>query len=179
MRTVLFFTVLLFAITACQKDEGALAPTGTDELSFRTATRPFSGNLVDYVVWFAYPSPVCAPNEMAYLKSEGGGNALHMGKIEEINFNCCYPPFYLDVYGSSPLSNGSTTLIAANGDEVYYTWEGTLDWWEDPATFEGTFTITGGTGRFSGATGGGIVTGTTDKDDPWYTYTRFEGEITY
>lgn len=48
---------------------------------------------------------------------------------------------------------GSVTLTAANGDELRFDYVGRLD----PATGRGTgtFTLTGGTGRFAGATGSG------------------------
>ena len=48
-------------------------------------------------------------------------------------------------------SNGNLTMVAANGDELYLEYEDTTTELSFPIL------IAGGTGRFSGATGGGTV----------------------
>ncbi|HUZ16539.1 MAG TPA: hypothetical protein VMU72_10260 [Gaiellaceae bacterium] len=64
-------------------------------------------------------------------------------------------------------ATGTGTITAANGDKLYQSETGTVC--EVGAstptashTFTGTYTNTGGTGRFAGATGGGTVTGGDD-----------------
>jgi hypothetical protein len=55
---------------------------------------------------------------------------------------------------------GSMSFTAANGDQLFGGFEGT---WTDippaPTTFQGTFWITGGTGRFEGSTAAGAYSG--------------------
>jgi hypothetical protein len=54
----------------------------------------------------------------------------------------------------------STTMTAADGDLLFLDIEGT----EGADGFSGTYTITGGTGRFEGATGSGSNTATSNPD---------------
>ena len=60
--------------------------------------------------------------------------------------------------------SGSVTITAANGDKVSFDYVGLLD----ALTGEGfgTFTFTGGTGRFAGATGGGTFNALIDLSVP-------------
>ncbi|MEP6762500.1 MAG: hypothetical protein ABJA93_14190 [Sporichthyaceae bacterium] len=63
--------------------------------------------------------------------------------------------------GVISLRDGRVTLVAANGDELHWTYSGTgtpPDASGD-VVLSGTFVITGGTGRFSSATGGGSFEG--------------------
>lgn len=86
------------------------------------------------------------------------GHLTQMGAITASAFVCQK----LDPNGLS--FNGQFTYTAANGDTVSGTFFGKL------VPVSGTlyqvqgeqFTITGGTGRFAGASGGGIVVGTVD-----------------
>jgi hypothetical protein len=61
----------------------------------------------------------------------------------------------------APLSTASNTTVytAANGDQLFVSWTGTASG-SPNATFSGPETITGGTGRFAGATGSTWLSGT-------------------
>jgi hypothetical protein len=93
------------------------------------------------------------------LAIPGTGTVSHMGKVSVAG-----PSFVNVVTGAQ---TGAFTLTAANGDQLYLRYSGpskgagTL---EDPASFEGTWVVTGGTGRFDGASGGGTYTGTAAGD---------------
>ncbi len=91
----------------------------------------------------------------------GGGNATHLGKFTTrmefcMNFDDTVPEFaeYWAVDG---------VFIAANRDELYFTVSGQVMMYPpgfDPfyvAYFDDPFTFTGGTGRFEGASGGGMT----------------------
>ena len=80
----------------------------------------------------------------------GGGPVTHMGKTTQTGTLTLDP--VPDDDGNFP-GYGSVTITAANGDTLSFDYEGLLD----PITGEGwgTFTFTGGTGRFAHATGGG------------------------
>lgn len=64
--------------------------------------------------------------------------------------------------GETDIADGKMKLVAANGDEVWMTYTGYAPP-VDPATglvvVEVDYTISGGTGRFAGASGGGEMTG--------------------
>jgi hypothetical protein len=71
---------------------------------------------------------------------------------------------HIGKYSGSAEVFGKAILIAANGDELYWTEEIVPDP-SDPFTFTMSCTITGGTGRFEGASGSfGPVTVTVDVD---------------
>ena len=87
-----------------------------------------------------------------YITVEGQGNVSHMGLTSAFTDNQV-----------ANLITGSTTatytLTAPNGDTVVLemSFQGT----QVPGgfTFDGDYTVTGGTGRFYGATGGGVLAG--------------------
>jgi hypothetical protein len=78
--------------------------------------------------------------------SVGIGTATHLGRFTLYRSGTFYDPV-----GSVLQFDGRATLVAANGDELYSSIEGTLD----SATGTGrlTYEWTGGSGRFEHATG--------------------------
>lgn len=82
---------------------------------------------------------------------DSSGKAAHLGRITEYGtyqFIGSAGPglFYLE---------GEGTQVAANGDTLSFTFDEIVDFTTVPFTAAGCFTVTGGTGRFEGATGGG------------------------
>jgi hypothetical protein len=106
-------------------------------------TRPFKGRVT--ATWDNIFNGLFAPP----ANFTGGGLVTHMGNTTQAGWLVLEPP---DADGLFP-GYGSVTITAANGDEVTFDYVGLLN----PVTGEGigTFIITGGTGRFAGATGGG------------------------
>ena len=79
-------------------------------------------------------------------------------------------------------ASGTGTITAANGDALYQAESGTVcevgpTGTNVPHTFTGTFTDTGGTGRFATATGGGTVSG--GDDGSGNSYYQESGSISY
>jgi hypothetical protein len=105
--------------------------------------RPFHGRVT--AVWDNIFDGLFAPP----ANFEGGGPVTHMGNTTQTGTLYLEP---LDENGLFP-GYGSVTIVAANGDAVSFDYEGELN----GVTGEGigTFTFTGGTGRFAGATGQG------------------------
>jgi hypothetical protein len=93
-----------------------------------------------------------------------------LGKVTAVWHDCINPQGVFDPSGPnsfsfSSLGAGATglVLIAANGDSVFVTYSGILTAQpSNPHRITGQFTITGGTGRFVGATGGGSLAGYED-----------------
>jgi len=61
---------------------------------------------------------------------------------------------------TGPNASNTTIYTAANGDQLFVTWTGTGTANGPNNTFSGPETITGGTGRFAGASGSTWVSGT-------------------
>ena len=95
--------------------------------------------------------PVPAGEEQPVATFAGEANATHLGKVTQFGDLVLFSnPL---ATGSAP-GGGSVTLIAANGDEVYFDYDGVLFiTGATSALGVGDLTITGGTGRFANATG--------------------------
>ena len=93
--------------------------------------------------------------------SDATGTASHLGRTV-LDGAHCTPEMGVDTIA------GEITLIAANGDKVYLDYAG-VNGPPDPVTLilisEVDYVITGGTGRFAGASGSGDMTA----------YVRFDG----
>ena len=90
------------------------------------------------------------------LDISGTGQATHMGRTE------IQGPSQVDVILRE--QTGTSTLTAANGDTLEIAFEGTVVFESPdptgPVSFEGTWEVTGGTGRFEDSVGGGTYSGT-------------------
>lgn len=122
----------------------ALAVLIVPSLAF-AAERPFkatwSGN--------AHLSPTDDPTVLRNDET-GEGNATHLGNFQWASVE--YADF--DVVPGGVAVTGEFVMTAANGDEVHGTYT-TVGLFADATTLviHGTLTVTGGTGRFVGATG--------------------------
>lgn len=92
----------------------------------------------------------------------GGGPVTHMGDTIQCGTLTLAPP---DAHGMA-LGSGSVTIVAANGDAVHFDYDGVLN----TATGEGvgSFTFTGGTGRFADVSGHGTFVAEIDLSLPSY-----------
>jgi hypothetical protein len=110
------------------------------------------------------------PNMTIYIQGDGTGNATHLGR-----FTVRYD-VVLNLLTS--VGSGSATFIAANGDQLFTQNYGTVTPTGNPDENQiaETYTITGGTGRFEGASGqfGGIRLVNTAIGISWGS---FDGEI--
>ena len=131
-----------------------------------------------------FTAPDCPEWAHWRYSSAGEGHMSHLGKVEYSLTQCTMP-------GPLTTSEGTITLVAANGDELWLEHTmlgqmvGTMDQPEG-FLFEGEWTAVGGTGRFTHASGSGDLHGTgniygiVDPDvPPWLMQTNFEGDITY
>ncbi len=87
------------------------------------------------------------------LQISGGGYATHLGATTDQQSHC-------QNFATGTFSNGQYTFTAANGDTIFGTYSGQLVPAGNAFVIDGQFTITGGTGRFVGATGDGSASGT-------------------
>jgi hypothetical protein len=100
------------------------------------------------------------------------GEATFLGRfIENIDYLFSYDLVHFAGVG---------TFTAANGDEVYFTFEGTIPGYVNgvfPLPFTATFVIAGGTGKFADVTGKGNLNGI-DYGGGSFAFT-FDGVIDY
>jgi hypothetical protein len=121
---------------------------------------------------FCGPNPAKLKNVQdgySHLREFRNGNATHLGKFTTKIIFCMDvsevlptddTPGQLTEGESIPYENGIGTFTAANGDKLYFTSSGAVLPSSHPDydfEFQDPFTITGGTGRFEGATGSGMT----------------------
>jgi hypothetical protein len=93
------------------------------------------------------------------------GNAIHLGEIIRQQSTFQHVSCNLSVAAGQLTASITGQLAASNGDLIYYTGNDVIDVSNflagngQPGTIQGTWTITGGTGRFTGATGSFTVNG--------------------
>ena len=96
---------------------------------------------------------------------ESMGNATHLGDFTRTEYV---------FFGPRGAISGTVVFTAANGDQLSADFSGAFT---SPTTAEGTYTFTGGTGRFRDATGTASFTAITP--DGIHLDVSFEGSISY
>jgi hypothetical protein len=116
-------------------------------------TTPFRASIPITFASAAVPSP-CS---LVRVDVHGLGNATHLGRFESAEWYHCFDP-------ARPLefTDGRYTFTAADGSTIHGSYFGRFLPTSDPSvlSIDGRWTIAGGTGRFRGASGGGVATGT-------------------
>ena len=135
--------------------------------------RPFKGSMSGSIS-FA-PDKTCAT--LLRTDSQATGNVSHLGRATMTSAHC--------TPGAGWIEGGDLILVAANGDRVFITYEGAAP----PPNADGIivadidFIITGGDGRFEGASGGGDMTGLIVfeglSDPEWAASWNWSGTIGY
>jgi hypothetical protein len=149
MRRVLL--LLCLSAAACS-DGAATSPTtpsgaapGTSALSHGTAL-PFEGSFAIDTRGSTDCPPTCPPTTL-YVRGTVEGTASHLGRFTAVMENV--------VALATGSATGTFTLTSADGDRLLATTVGHEESFQPPnlSTVVGTATITGGTGRFDGASG--------------------------
>ncbi len=101
-------------------------------------------------------APACNGEYPVPISLVGTGHATHMGLFSETQTHCLS-------LATGEFSLGQFIINGANGETVSGTYSGLLVFTSPTtASIQGVVRITGGTGKFAGATGGGNVSGTLD-----------------
>ncbi len=133
---------LIPLLLACFAVVPILAPTSVsarDQVPFKAAFT------TEVEIEFIYP--------FFYISVTGQGNASHLGATSAVTDNQV-------VNVETGSATATYTLTGANGDTVVLEMIFQTTFLPNNAvTFEGTYTVTGGTGRFYGATGSGDLAG--------------------
>lgn len=141
---------------------GLLALMGVAGLILRASaddSLPFKGRAFE-VVTSATPTP-----DGLLVTAVGGGEATYLGRFTREATVLIRADGTLD---------GTVTFTAANGDQLFADIDGAPT---PPPTLAGTYTFTGGTGRFEGASGSASFEGFTT--DFIHVALTFEGTIEF
>ena len=124
----------------------ALAVLGLTGITTAGEQVPFKGRLEGVVTITPVPN---GPPTLVDVLVTATGNATHLGKF------ALTVPHRVDRSTMPPSATGFYHFTAANGDKVYAEFTGIASPTATPGVLyiEETATITGGTGRFAGATG--------------------------
>jgi len=152
-------------------------------------TVPFEANFTGEYIAIYHPGDDEFSCEELYncrVIVEAMGTAKHLGKFTTSFDFCACGPDDPDIEGLDfQYEGGESCFIAANGDKLYLTTEGSsvvvgrlpehpeyvTSYWKDK------FEITGGTGRFKDATGSGTTDDYNSSLDP-YSHHHWTGTIT-
>lgn len=144
---------------------------GSSGLAVRATEVPFKGRLDGDFTF----EPEPAPSTFAVVKfTSVGGQATHLGQFS------IDAPHRVNLATLPAEAAGTFRLTAADGDTLTATFSGLGTPAATPGVFSivETATITGGTGRFTGATGNFVVERSVDLD-ALFTTGSFDGVITY
>ena len=128
-----------------------LAATATAD----SGTRPLKGSFEGDVTFNLVGQGICPPSSLFFggirSDSDATGKLTHLGRTSLTSMHC--------TPAGEAVTGGELELVAANGDKVYGTYSGSAPF-PIPGVTEYVeadidFVITGGSGRFEGATGGG------------------------
>jgi len=166
--TFIAFSVLLLAACQTSSDE-MVTPGATSSIAQRSnQPRAFQANLTGTVDFNSVPTPCHEFVPVAAFDYNVSGNATHLGNLNAslsiINHDECD----LDLDAATLTTVVSGALVAANGDLITYTGLDVINVFNlltesgpnGPIT--GTWTITGGTGRFEDASGSFTISGLVD-----------------
>jgi len=187
--TIIILSVLLFA--ACSKNPDQLTTNGDENVlqSVQGAqvTREFRGQFQSSIDPDPSIPPTPCTGDFPGLANPGHflhGNAIHLGEViwqqsrlQDITCNLSFATMQLTTHISGQFA-------AANGDLIYYTGDDVFDVTNlvlqtgTTGTLQGVWTITGGTGRFAGATGSFTINGTASFVTFTFNFTA-AGTITY
>ncbi len=117
-------------------------------------TTPFKSNITAQASIAETPEP-----GVLTLTAFGAGYASHLGKV---TLSTTETLDFVTSPGGLVIRDGRMVMVAANGDELRWAYEGigSLPDAQGISELTGTFVITGGTGRFTDATGSGTFLGT-------------------
>ena len=156
--SILPLALVAVLFVACDQPRSTVTGPDAAYQAQRSSTAhevPFKTSSYFSQVIAVVPEPGCNATGEARRYLEGEGSATHLGRYT-VELSFC-------ARAGGILADGLGTFVAANGDLLHFTFEGT-------STFAPPFTVnftsysvfTGGTGRFDGASGRAVVTGAID-----------------
>jgi hypothetical protein len=155
MRTLKAIVTPALVVLAVACENGTPNLAGPEVLLSKAAASkmvPFKGTLT----YQSTPAPVdrCGPGEIGASLTKVG-NATHLGRFTVASSQCFDP-------ATRAITKGEAIFTAANGDQLFARHSGRVTGSPPVLAFEIDYTVTGGTGRFAGASGSIRATGHRD-----------------
>ena len=186
MKNLSLIALFVMLLASCQQGDDLATPNASSKIAQRAQqqTRPFEATFSGALNPNSAPT-VCSGDlqPLALLDYFISGNATHLGllgassNLHHVNCDLSFATALLTTAVSGQ-------LVAANGDVIYYTGDDVVNVFNlltasgTTGTIEGTWTITGGTGRFEDASGSFTINGTVDFTTFGFS-AEAEGTITY
>jgi hypothetical protein len=173
MKKIKIIALAITLLTACTKENNEIT-TGpaeqtvtTTSMSKQRPTRPFSINVYTMIDTDPSISPTPCTGDLPGLANPGHfihGTGSHIGNLDP---SSRLQDVTCDLNATTALLTTSIAgqFAAANGDLIYFTGDDVINVYNllyssgTSGEITGTWTITGGTGRFTGATGSLEITG--------------------
>ena len=167
MKKILTIALAIIVISACNKSANEINPVSkTTSAEKQAQTRPFEVNLYSTADANSPLTP-CSGDLPGF--AIGGlnlyGTATHMGLIDPAQSTLQHTSCDLSFATALLTNTVEGHIAAANGDLIFYTGNDTINVFnlltgaDSLGTIRGVWTITGGEGRFAGATGSLTVNG--------------------
>jgi hypothetical protein len=191
LQKIFFWMAVISLVAACNKTEEYAEDEDLQLKSMQTTevTVPFYANFIGDYVGLLFPGDEgfeCDPMFNCRVLVDAQGTATHLGKFT-VHFDfCACGPDDPEIEGTDQ-QYGPTEVcfVAANGDQLFVSCGGSVvdgrlphhpedvnSYWRDP------FVITGGTGKFEGATGGGLTDDYNRDSFPANSFHHWRGNIT-
>ena len=153
-----FLSLLLALSAGCEQARPTVTGPDIESRAQRSIAEwavPFKTSTYSFGAIAAVPEPGCNASGESRRYLSGDGTATQLG-IYTVGLSFC-------ARAGGILTDGRGTFVAASGDLLHFTFEGTSAF-TPPFTLEFTSyaEFTGGSGRFDGATGQAVVTGSLD-----------------
>jgi len=198
MKKITIFALTIMLLTACKKDMKDMRSNAMMPADQASKTNPESAKVTSPIkvdlystVNAASPALACTMPGVPFGIANSGyflhGNATHLGLIN--SETSMGQDGSCNLSGSTFILSTTTAgqIVAANGDKITYTGNDEIDLNNiifhagTTAAITGVWTITGGTGRFDGASGSFTISGIVNvasAGGPTFSITG-EGTITY
>ena len=184
MKNFFFILVSMLFLAACNSSSDELASPSTSPITSRSQqARAFHGNMAGALNVNSAPTACTGLFPLAVVDYFMSGNATHLGTLNASSF-LHHDDCNVDVTTFLLTSTVSGHLVGANGDWIEYTGQDTVNIFNYATNsgpngpIYGTWTITGGTGKFASASGSVRINGLVDFATLGFNVVA-DGTITY
>jgi len=184
MKNLFFILLSVLFLAACNSSSDELASPSSAAITTRSQqARAFYGNLAGALNVNSAPTACTGLFPLAVVDYFMSGNATHLGNLNASSF-LHHDDCNVDVTTFLLTSSVSGHLVGANGDWIEYTGQDTVNIFNYATNsgpngpIYGTWTITGGSGKFTGATGSFRINGLVDFATLGFNVVA-DGTITY
>jgi hypothetical protein len=186
MKNLSLIALLLVLLASCQQADELASPNTSPAIGTRSEqTRPFEATFSGVLNPNSAPT-ACSGDLQPLLLLDYfiSGNATHLGNLNSELSSLHHENCDLSFATALLTTAVSGQLVAANGDAIYYSGDDVINVFNlltasgTTGTISGSWTITGGTGRFEGASGSFTINGLVDFTTFGFSV-EAEGTITY